>query len=599
MKRAYLKILCLLMAMLMLFAACGDKNGTQGTDEGTTTSSDPTGTASTYKITDFQLVRSDTGSQTLTTKVVELNNAIKAAFGTSLKIKTDLMAADEIACEILIGSTKRTQSAEKLANLGEGDYVIETVVTDTGVKLVVGGKDDQSTLFAIDELIIMITQGQITEALSTLSIKGKAYTGLPESEVNKMVILYDSGASTMVANAAKNLWKSVRKVGGESVTFVAGNAETSLEQYPYALIVGKVGSRAVEMTTPLISKQHRIKVERTDSSYRVWMVGVNDYEIIRAVQDFYTRSVSNGKLSLPITLDLKITSALIRDPCIVLHNNRYYVYENAGMGYGVRWSDDLLTWSARSMAFTPPANFPGTQSFWAPECHKYNGAFYIFGTYYDGNTQLRGTAIFKSDSPMGPFEVWSDGFITPKDRHSIDGTLYVEDGVPYMVYVDEWPNYGSDLNHSASSAKGRMAYVQLTPDLKGTVGEHHTDLFKASDPEWTNYGITDGCYMYRCENGKLLMIWSNRDSNGAYCVGVAISSNGKITGEWSHTAKPLFTSDNTTVYSVTEGGHGMIFKDRDGRMFLTLHTPNQGEDTAMILIPIIESDGMLYIDVVK
>ena len=42
-----------------------------------------------------------------------------------------------------------------------------------------------------------------------------------------------------------------------------------------------------------------------------------------------------------------------------------------------------------------------------------------------------------------------------------------------------------------------------------------------------------------------------------------------------------------------------LFEALDGRMYLSIHTPNSGDNIAMTLIPIVESNGMLYIDTVK
>ena len=594
---------CFLLAFLLLLSSCNGKNQDPVTTADTGEESLPVQETS-WTLADFQLVRSDNASDDIIRAVTNLNQIFKTRLGTSLTIKTDLHDKDEAACEILIGMTERTQSKELLSELGEQEYVIQTVSTDAGMKIVIGGKEDAITQYAVERFIEMLNQNLVEGddgKVNTLNLRGEADFVLTEDEVSQLAILVPSGSNTLVINAVRNLWKTVRTVGGSGVELVQLDADASIEDYPYALIIGEVGAEAKALTDGLPEKTHAVKTKRTENGYRAWMVGSSEYEILRAVQAFHTEAVVNGVLTIPGMMNLEVTSKMVRDPCIVVYEGKYYVYENAGSGYGVRVSDDLLTWSQTTMVFdrSDVPGFPGTGSFWAPEVHYYNGAFYLFGTYLDGNTNLRGTAIFRSETPAGKFVPWSDGFITPKDRHSIDGTLYIEDGVPYMVYVDEWPNYGDTLNHDPNTAKGRMAYVQLSEDLKQPVGEYHTDLFCASDPEWTDYGITDGPWMYRCEDGTLLMLWSNRDASGNYCVGIAKSSNGKLTGTWIQSEKPFFTADGSTVYSVTEGGHCMVFEALDGRMYLSIHTPNSGDNIAMTLIPIVESNGMLYIDTVK
>jgi hypothetical protein len=62
------------------------------------------------------------------------------------------------------------------------------------------------------------------------------------------------------------------------------------------------------------------------------------------------------------------------------------------------------------------------------------------------------------------------------------------------------------------------------------------------------------------------MLWSSFGNKG-YAVGIAESSNGKLTGKWTQKER-LFETD---------GGHAMIFKTFEGKMILTLHQPNSGD----------------------
>lgn len=76
--------------------------------------------------------------------------------------------------------------------------------------------------------------------------------------------------------------------------------------------------------------------------------------------------------------------------------------------------------------------------------------------------------------------------------------------------------------------------------------------------------VTDGCFLYRTNSGKLLMVWSSF-SFGNYAIGIAESVTGKIYGPWKQQAIPLFDRD---------GGHGMIFKSLEGKLILVFHGPN-------------------------
>jgi hypothetical protein len=102
--------------------------------------------------------------------------------------------------------------------------------------------------------------------------------------------------------------------------------------------------------------------------------------------------------------------------------------------------------------------------------------------------------------------------------------------------------------------------------------------------------------MYRCENGELIMLWSNWDSAG-YCVGIARSSNGKIDGKWKQDKPILYSKAMTGTY---DGGHGMLFTDTDGQMYLSIHSPNSasaGRKETPVFIPVREENGKIIWDI--
>jgi hypothetical protein len=196
---------------------------------------------------------------------------------------------------------------------------------------------------------------------------------------------------------------------------------------------------------------------------------------------------------------------------------------------------------------------------WAPEVHKYGESYYLFVTL-KSEDRFRGTQIFKSQSPMGEFLPISEKPVTPEDWSSLDGTLYVEDGRPYMVFCHEWTQIKN----------GTMCAVELTEDLTATVGEPFL-LFAASDNPWVHsisskaYGegyVTDGPFLF-CEQGKLKMIWSSFVENTRYAL-FGAESDGGIRGKWTHSA-PLYDFD---------GGHSMLFSSLEGKRMIALHAPN-------------------------
>lgn len=280
-----------------------------------------------------------------------------------------------------------------------------------------------------------------------------------------------------------------------------------------------------------------------------------------------------------------IADIYIRDPYILVdkNTNTYYMYRSASTksssgkvlgGVETFKSKDLKHWKGPIRVFTVPENNWITGRVWAPEVHAYKGKYYLFATLNSDikwkKTQagwpdyiFRGTQIFYADSPEGPFLPFDLVPHTPMDRMALDGTLWVENNIPYMIYCHEW----------VQIADGGMELVQLKSDLSAPVGSSLT-LFNASAADWstgsvhksplpTSY-VTDGCFLYRTKNGKLLMIWSSF-MNSEYAIGIAESTTGKVSGPWKQQPEPLFTKN---------GGHGMIFETFDWHLCITFHGPN-------------------------
>ncbi|MCL2003020.1 MAG: glycoside hydrolase family 43 protein [Oscillospiraceae bacterium] len=262
----------------------------------------------------------------------------------------------------------------------------------------------------------------------------------------------------------------------------------------------------------------------------------------------------------------------IRDPFVFTYMNDYYLYgstdkdiwKGAGTGFEAYKSKDLTEWEGPFPAFRPPESFWGTDNFWAPEVFRRGPGFYMFASFI-GEGRMRGTAVLRAKDPCGPFRPWSYGPVTPRRWMCLDGTLFMdEEGKPWVVFCHEWVQTG-DGTVCASRLNERLTHAASPP----------VTLFASSDAPWSRKTfsprnniegyVTDGCFPYRLENGKLLMLWSCVGEKG-YCLGYAISDSGKLFGPWRQAEEPLFAAD---------GGHGMLFRTRDRRLMLALHQPNQ------------------------
>jgi beta-xylosidase len=277
----------------------------------------------------------------------------------------------------------------------------------------------------------------------------------------------------------------------------------------------------------------------------------------------------------------------LRDPFILAEDGVYYAYGTGWVCYRNTSGDLEGPWEHMGTvaSVADPAMDGG--SHWAPEVHKYNGAYYMFTTYYNSITGHRGCTVMRSETPLGPFVEITGGHITPADWDSIDGTLYVDpEGQPWMVFVHEWTCMPGGI--------GSFAAARLSEDLTHFVSEP-IELFKANEPAWAAAGVTDGCWMYTTKEGELLMVWSNFDAQG-YVVAVARSSNGRLDGEWIHEEKLLYSKAMTGEY---DGGHAMILTDPSGQMYLSFHSPNSAvgdRHEKPVLLAIREENGKLVWD---
>ncbi len=272
-----------------------------------------------------------------------------------------------------------------------------------------------------------------------------------------------------------------------------------------------------------------------------------------------------------MTQTKKTEDIFIRDPCILVYGNKYFMYGTGAAtkaGYGCYVSEDLENWAGPVNVFEADTaeNFDGIGDYWAPECYYYEGSFYIFATYKSGATNHRGVSIMRSESPLGPFTEITDGHITPHEWDAIDGTLYIDkNNEPWMIFVHEWT--------SMPDGVGDMSYAKLSEDLTQFTSEP-VRMFKADEPFWTFNNVTDGPCPYRTKDGSLIMLWSNTIPTSGYAVGIARSENGEIDGKWKHDLTPLYTEGK---YHSLDGGHGMIFETLDGRLMLSIHSPNSSD----------------------
>ena len=260
----------------------------------------------------------------------------------------------------------------------------------------------------------------------------------------------------------------------------------------------------------------------------------------------------------------------IRDPFVYAEDKTYYLYgttdsdpwRGPAEGFSVYTSRDLVNFDLPVQVFSAQASFWGRENFWAPELHRYQGAFYLFASF-KAPGRRRATSILKADSPFGPFLPWGEETVTPPEWECLDGTLHTDPaGRPWLVFCHEWVQFGG----------GTICARRLKSDLSGADGEPLL-LLKASDAKWAKKirhssgvegHVTDGPFVYRGKE-RLWLLWSSLAQEG-YAAGLSYSPSGEVTGPWVNMDGPLYHGD---------GGHGMLFKDTHGVLTLAVHAPNK------------------------
>ena len=269
---------------------------------------------------------------------------------------------------------------------------------------------------------------------------------------------------------------------------------------------------------------------------------------------------------------MKTCEINIRDPFVLLHDGVYYLYGTRSAtcwgpadGFDCYYGTDLENWEGPIEIFHRPEGFFADQAYWAPECYFWNGKFYLITTLgADGRKKAVYTLV--SDKPTGPFEFLA-GPLTPAEWTCIDGSLYFEDGTPYLLFSHSFED-GQEAD---------ISIIQLDETLTKAVSAPET-LFPATAAGWIkpvpfmkggpdgngDIYFTDGPCAMKMPSGKLYLSWSGWSVAG-YAVGIAVSRTGSVKGPYMQLVTPLYPEN---------GGHGMLFRANDGRLLFTLHSPN-------------------------
>ena len=275
-----------------------------------------------------------------------------------------------------------------------------------------------------------------------------------------------------------------------------------------------------------------------------------------------------------IRKNFPLDSIRLSDPAI-LADSKTKMYYMTGSG-GLLWkSSDLRLWEGPfNVTQTDSNSWMGNRPMiWAPELHEYNGKYYYFGTFTNSRIKIdtvkgniidrRACHILVSDKPDGPYKPVGNENYCREDQPSLDATLWVEDGKPWLLYCHEW----------LQNWNGTVEAIRLKSDFSGVVGNRKI-LFFASESPWSKERIagtvlpnkvTDGPFVFRTQTGRLGIIWTSWVYD-VYTQGVAYSDNDRLDGHWIHEPEPI-TPPNF--------GHAMLFRTFEGKLLMSVHSHNR------------------------
>ena len=175
---------------------------------------------------------------------------------------------------------------------------------------------------------------------------------------------------------------------------------------------------------------------------------------------------------------MRLDQINIRDPYILRYDGSYYLYGTRSetcwgeaSGFDCYVSPDRENWEGPVEIFRRPEGFFATNSYWAPECYAYRGSFYLLTTF-GGDGIKKGIYLLRSDSPEGPFALFSDR-LTPPESACIDGTLYFGEDKVFLIYSRSFEDVPD----------ADICMQELSEDLKKTVSAPKI-LFKAREASW-------------------------------------------------------------------------------------------------------------------
>ncbi|WP_116106678.1 glycoside hydrolase family 43 protein [Lewinella sp. IMCC34191] len=300
----------------------------------------------------------------------------------------------------------------------------------------------------------------------------------------------------------------------------------------------------------------------------------------------------------------------------------YYLYGTGGGakdGFAVYASTDLVNWTDRGQVYHGNTEDSWNESaFWAPECYKIDGKYYLF---YSANWKHNPTdeaenfhiGVAVADAPTGPFTDIQNKPLFEPGYPIIDANVFQDDDGKYYLYYSRACYQHPVESEVADWARAEGLFdeieeswvygIELSPDFTSVIGEPVLLLrppvsMDDENAEWESRSVTtgevnrrwtEGSFTFKHDGTYYIMYSANHYAGPNYAVGYATGDN---------PLGPFTKADNNPVLEmnvdrggdVTGTGHNMVLSLGD-KLYTVYHGRTQptGDERVVFMDEIVIS----------
>ena len=309
----------------------------------------------------------------------------------------------------------------------------------------------------------------------------------------------------------------------------------------------------------------------------------------------------------------------------------YYLYGTGGgakEGFAVYSSTDLVDWTDEGQVYFGNTEDSWNESaFWAPECYKKDGKYYLF---YSANWKHNPTneaenfhiGVAVADKPTGPFTDLQNQPLFEPGYPIIDANVFQDDDGKYYLYYSRACHKHPVESEVADWAREQGMYeeieeswvygVELSPDFTSVIGEPVLLLrppvsMDDENAEWESRSVTtgeinrrwtEGSFTFKHDGTYYIIYSANHYAGPNYAVGYA-TGDGPLGPFTKADNNPVLEKNIDKGGDVTGTGHNMVlFLEDADKMYAVYHgrTEPTGDERVVFMDELeILPDGKLTV----